>query len=213
MQLYLIRHGETTSNSTGVHGKPTDSLSERGRKQAELVAKRFLTIPIELIISSTLERTKETTAIINAHLKKQVEFSDLIVERKYPEIILSKAKNDPEAIKLIFAMEKSYDTPDIRYAGAESFNDLKDRAKRFLDEVSKRKEEKILVVTHDMFMRFLVTYMMFGESITPREFIEARDFLRTKFTGITICRYEANPKPFGTPGWKLETWNDHTHLI
>ena len=212
MQLYLIRHGETTSNSTGVHGKPTDSLSERGRKQAELVAKRFLTIPIELIISSTLERTKETTAIINAHLKKQVEFSDLIVERKYPEIILSKAKNDPETIKLIFAMEKSYDTPDIRYAGAESFNDRKDRAKRFLDEVSKRKEEKILVVTHDMFMCFLVTYMMFGESITPREFIEARDFLRTKFTGITICQYEANPRPYGTPGWKLKTWNDYTHL-
>jgi len=212
MRLYLIRHGETTSNSTGIHGKPTDSLSERGRKQAELVAKRFLTIPIELIISSTLERTKETAAIINTHLKKPIEFSDLIVERKYPEIILSKAKNDPETIKLIFAMEKSYDTPDIRYAGAESFNDLKLRTKRFLDEMSKIKEEKILVVTHGMFMRFLVTYMMFGESITPREFIEARDFLRTKFTGITICRYEANPKPFGTPGWKLETWNDHAHL-
>ena len=212
MQLYLIRHGETTSNGTGVHGKPTYSLSERGRKQAELVAKRFLTIPIELIISSTLERTKETAAIINTHLKKPIEFSDLIVERKYPEIILSKAKNDPETIKLIFAMEESYNMPDTRYAGAESFNDLKNRAKRFLDEVSKRKEEKILVVTHDMFMRFLITYMMFGESITPDEFIKSRDFLRTKFTGITICRYEANPKPYGTPGWKLETWNDHTHL-
>lgn len=212
MQLYLIRHGETTSNGTGVHGKPTDSLSLAGRTQAELVAKRFLTIPIELIISSTLERTKETAAIINAHLKKPIEFSDLIVERKYPEIILAKAKNDPEAIKFIFSMEESYNTPDIRYGGAESFNDLKSRAKQFLDEVSKRKEEKILVVTHGMFMRFLVTYMMFGQSITPLEFIKSRDFLRTKFTGITIFKYEANPKPYGTPGWKLETWNDHTHL-
>ncbi len=212
MQLYLIRHGETTSNGTGIHGKPTDSLSKHGREQAELVAKRFLTIPVELVISSTLERTKETAAIINAHLKKPIEFSDLIIERKYPEIILAKAKNDPETIKLIFAMEESYNAPNIRYAGAESFNDLKSRAKRFLDGVSKRKEEKILVVTHGMFMRFLVTYMMFGESVTPYEFIKSRDFLRTKFTGITICRYNANPKPFGTPGWKLETWNEHAHL-
>lgn len=212
MQLYLIRHGETTSNGTGVHGKPADNLSETGRKQAELVAQRFLTVPIELIISSTLERAKETGAIINAHLKKPIEFSDLIVERKYPEIILSKAKDAPETIKLIFAMEESYNIPDARYAGAESFNDLKSRAKKFLDEVSKRKEEKILVVTHGMFMRFLVTYMMFGESITPQEFIKSRDFLRTKFTGITICTYLSNPKPFGTPGWKLETWNDHSHL-
>lgn len=212
MQLYLIRHGETISNGTGVHGKPTDGLSERGREQAELVAKRFLTVPIELIISSTLERTKETATIINTYLKKPLEFSDSIVERKYPDVVLAKAKNDPEAVKLILAMEESYGIPDTRYAGSESFNDLKSRAKRFLDEVSKRKEEKILVVTHGMFLRFLITYMMFGESITPREFVTSRDFLRTKFTGITICSYVAHPKPYGTPGWKLQTWNDHAHL-
>ena len=212
MQLYLIRHGETISNGTSMHGKLTDGLSEHGRKQAEFVAKRFLAIPIDLIISSTLERAKETAEIINAHLKKSIEFSDLIIERKYPEIILGKAKNDPEAIKLILAMEQSYDMPDTHYADSESFNDLKDRARRFLDGVFKRKEEKILVVTHGMFMRFLITYMMFGESITPREFIKSRDFLRTKFTGITACNYVENPKPFGTPGWKLETWNDHAHL-
>ena len=80
MQLYLIRHGESISNKTHVHGKSKDGLSQEGRKQAELVAKRFLTIPIDLIISSTLERTKETAAIINAYLKKPIEFSDLIIE-------------------------------------------------------------------------------------------------------------------------------------
>lgn len=212
MQLYLIRHGETTSNGTGVHGKPTDSLSPAGRKQTELVAKRFLTIPIELIISSTLERTKETAAIINTHLKKPIEFSDLIVERKYPESVLNKNINDLEAIKLISAMEQSYDTPDVRYNGAESFSDLKNRTKRFLDEVSKKNEKKILVVTHAAFMRFLVGYMMFGDEFIGREFIKLRDFMRTKNAGITVCSYVTDPKPYGTPGWKLETWNDHAHL-
>lgn len=212
MQLYLIRHGETTSNGTNMHGKPTDGLSDYGRKQAEFVAKRFLNIPINLIISSTLPRAIETAEIINAHLKKPLEVSSLIVERKYPDIILGKTINDPEAIKLIIAMEQSYNTPDTHYADSESFNDLRDRTRKFLAEVLKRKEEKILIVTHGMFMRYLVGYMMFGEEFTGRGFIKLRDFMRTKNTGITICTYVADPKSYGTPGWKLETWNDHAHL-
>lgn len=212
MKLYLVRHGETVSNGTNMHGKPTDGLSEYGRKQVEFVAGRFLDISIDLIISSTLSRAKETAGIINVHLKKPLETSALIVERKYPEIVLGKTINDPEAIKFILAMEQSYDAPDTHYADSESFNDLKDRARRFLNETLKRKEEKILVVTHGMFMRYLIGYMMFGEEFTGRDFIKLRDFMRTKNTGVTVCTHVADPKSYGTPGWKLETWNDHAHL-
>ena len=55
MQLYLIRHGETASNHTGMHGKRTDRLSELGREQAEFVTQRFLKIPIE-----QCKRSKQT---------------------------------------------------------------------------------------------------------------------------------------------------------
>ncbi len=211
MQLYLIRHGESISNNTGVHGAPQDLLSEYGRTQAESLARRFKGIPIDLIISSTYRRAQETAEIVNAHLKKPIESSDLITERRSPSEIWGRPASDPPVIKVMEEMYTHYITGG-RYSDEESFDDLKKRSRSFLGEILKKHEKRILVVTHGIFLRYLVGYMMFGEEFTGRDFIKMRDFMRTKNTGITICKYEASPKPYGTPGWKLETWNDHTHL-
>ncbi len=75
-KLYLIRHGETKSNSNGVFQGQTDSpLSQLGQKQAQLLALRLLKeqIKIDRLITSTLGRAIETAEYIAEALDCRIE--------------------------------------------------------------------------------------------------------------------------------------------
>ena len=61
MRLYLVRHGESVTNRTGLFTGQTDvPLTELGEKQAVCVATFFEHIPLEAVYSSDLSRAMET---------------------------------------------------------------------------------------------------------------------------------------------------------
>ena len=64
--LILLRHGETEWNLTGRwQGQDANTLlTERGRQQAQVVARRLRSYPIEAIYSSDLSRAFETAEIV-----------------------------------------------------------------------------------------------------------------------------------------------------
>eukprot|EP00980_Cylindrotheca_fusiformis_P010589 scaffold2353_cov134-Cylindrotheca_fusiformis.AAC.12 len=65
-RIYLLRHGETDWNKQGkIQGGGYDiPLNENGRLQAMAVAKTMENIPLTVIASSTLSRSKETADIL-----------------------------------------------------------------------------------------------------------------------------------------------------
>ncbi|NKX55800.1 MSMEG_4193 family putative phosphomutase [Arthrobacter mobilis] len=59
--LLLVRHGETPTTGTVLPGRtPGLHLSDRGQAQADRVAERLAGLPVDVIYSSPLERTRET---------------------------------------------------------------------------------------------------------------------------------------------------------
>ncbi|MDI2130173.1 histidine phosphatase family protein [Yinghuangia seranimata] len=66
--LLLVRHGRTTANSSGVLAgwTPGVRLDERGREQAAALARRIADVPLAAVVSSPLERCRETSAEIAA---------------------------------------------------------------------------------------------------------------------------------------------------
>jgi len=65
--LYLIRHGETDANVSGVWQGSTDSpLNERGLAQARALAQRIAQeqLPINIIFSSPLRRARQTAEMV-----------------------------------------------------------------------------------------------------------------------------------------------------
>ncbi|MGH7249873.1 MAG: histidine phosphatase family protein, partial [Minisyncoccia bacterium] len=88
--IYFVRHGETESNAKQIRQGPEGHLTEKGRAQALATAKRFpkgVGRP-QAIIASPYERTKETAGIIAKELGMEVEYSDLLVERRNPTEII-----------------------------------------------------------------------------------------------------------------------------
>jgi broad specificity phosphatase PhoE len=62
MRLIVVRHGETEDNVNGVvQGQSSGRLSPKGKIQVRRLALRLRDEPIQIIISSDLQRAKETT--------------------------------------------------------------------------------------------------------------------------------------------------------
>ena len=207
--VYFVRHGESEGNVGDFHQEHTTPVTEKGRQQAQIVSDRCKNLQIDVVISSALERTRQTADIIVSKIKKPLELSELFEEKRSPKEQTGTARNSSEAIKAGEEIIKNFAVPGFRYSNEENFDDLKTRSKNALQYLEKRPEQNILVVTHGVFMRVLVAYLLFGDELTGRE---CEQFIRKLFMNNTgIIKLTFNEERVNAP-WKLVVWNDHAHL-
>src|SRR3989344_6799912 len=206
--IYFVRHGETESNVKRIKQGPEGSLTEKGREQALATAKRFPKHKgrPQVIISSPYKRTKETAEIIGKELNMDVEYSDLLMERKNPTEIIGHEVREREVRQIIDRLDKSFHNDNLRYADEENFVDLKERAKKLLDYIARRPEKRIIMITHGVFLKMVVSYMLKGEKLTASEYNKLSYFNQINNTGMAICSYTTHL--FKKNEWKLIVWND-----
>ncbi|MGD8615597.1 MAG: histidine phosphatase family protein, partial [Gammaproteobacteria bacterium] len=81
MELYVLRHGETSYNRLGLCNddprRPVH-LTDTGRAQAEAAAGELQKAPVQRIISSQLPRARETAEIIGRFHGLSIETSALL---------------------------------------------------------------------------------------------------------------------------------------
>ncbi len=206
--IYFVRHGETENNARNIRQGPEGSLSEKGRAQALATAKRFPKHKgrPQVIISSPYQRTKETAEIVGKELGMDVEYSNLLVERRNPTEIIGHEGGEREVKKIIDRIDKSYHADDLRYSDEENFVDLKKRAKKLLSYISRRNAKRIIMVTHGIFLKMIVSYMLYGESLTASQYNNLSYFNPINNAGMAICSYTHHWLKKNE--WKLLVWND-----
>jgi broad specificity phosphatase PhoE len=204
--IYFVRHGETILNAAGIRQGPDGGLSEKGKlgvlKTAEGLAreKKF-----NAIVSSPYERTRETAAIISEKLHMPVEYCDLLRERKNPSEIVGKHKDSVEVRAITDRIDNSFHEDGLRFSDEENFTDLKERARNLLKYIEVRPEKRLLMVTHGIFLKMFVCYMLYGEKM------KASDYVRLSFesdmdnAGVVVCSYTTYW--FKKPKWNLLLWN------
>jgi probable phosphoglycerate mutase len=80
-QFYLIRHAANDTLGREIAGRsPGVHLNETGRAQAARVAEALASLPIAHLISSPLERCRETAQPLADRLKLPVTVSDAVTE-------------------------------------------------------------------------------------------------------------------------------------
>jgi broad specificity phosphatase PhoE len=206
MKLYLVRHGQSVLNAKEVHQDAFVELSEHGIGQSAVLAKRFMSISVDVVMASPFERAQQTAQIIAKRLDKPVQTNPLLFEVKRPSAIVGRRIDEPEVIEIKERIEANAHDASWRHSDEETFYDVKERAKMFLRQLDLRSEENVLVVTHGHFIKVIVCVMMHGDDLTP-ELLRA--FIKTfaiQNTGMTACMRE--------PGahWRVLQWNDDAHL-
>ena len=206
--IYFVRHGETVLNAAGIRQGAEGGLTATGIEQAHETAKRFpkdIGKP-EVLISSPYERTKQTATIIGQELRMPIEYSDLLVERRNPSEIIGHRGDEPAVAAIVDRIDKGYHEDNLRFSDEENFTDLKARAKKLLAYVLTRKEKRIIMVTHGIFLKMVVAYMLYGEKLTASEYNKLSYFNPMDNASMTICSYQSHW--FKKNEWKILVWND-----
>lgn len=205
--IYFVRHAQSEGNEqTDYFQSPTSKLSQKGEEQAKILTDRISKISIDVVLSSSWPRARQTAEMITKKTAKQIHYTDLLCEARLPSIYYGRRRDDPEIVKLQQLYEQNMLKPDWRTADEENFKDRKERARRILAFLLSFAEENLLVVTHGSILRIAIAYMIFGEDFTPVEYHKFVPFLHATNTGITVCTYNEND------GWKMITWNDRAHF-
>jgi len=208
--VYLVRHGQCTSNMRDVFQGPDDPLTELGVKQAQYVAERCRDLHVDAFLTSPMPRTVETAQMIGAAIGQEAVQLDLLREYVPPSTLIGKERTSDEGRAYIREMLENLDNPDWHHSDEDNYHDLHNRVVKFIKHLEDRPERNILAVTHAGFVRAMMTAMMTeGEpngSIT-RMLLR---FLKPMNTGVTIC--EHYPDAVRRNKWRLVVWNDHGHL-
>ncbi|MFA5778261.1 MAG: histidine phosphatase family protein [Candidatus Paceibacterota bacterium] len=206
--IYFVRHGQTEANASGVRQGEGGSLSEQGRAQALATAKRFPKHKgrPQIIYASPFERTKETAGIIAKELNMKVKYSDLLKERKNPTEIIGHWGGEPDIKRMIDRMDVSYHADNLRVSDEENFTDLKKRAKKLLYFISTRYHKRIIMVTHKIFLKMVISYMLYGDKLTASQYNNLSYFNPIDNAGMAICSYKHHWLKKNE--WKLLVWND-----
>lgn len=164
-RYFLLRHGQTEyqAKRKGIlyrRGEKIE-LTEKGREQIKKAAEKLGKENIDIIFSSDVYRTKETSEIVGKKIKKKVSFDERLREIDFGDFH-GKSKKSYRNYFL------DADRFSKRPPNGESWGDVAKRLKSFLKEVEKENRNKnILIVSHGDAL-LLLSGIMKGEALGNR---------------------------------------------
>lgn len=207
MKVYLIRHAESIGNIKGSLTSTTDfELTEKGKQQAqragnilckELKGERVAAYCSPLLrAKQTLEEILRCIGQDNIEITETSDLKEMdlgILEgmpfdeqtEKYPDIDLGRR------LSLLHAPE------------GESYQDIKNRVQRFLDNYSRQffEKEDILIVSHGITLRVLTNLLL----KRPDEDVNLLNWMEN--TARTVLVYDKEKC-----GFAVDRINDYSHL-
>ena len=149
MNLYVVRHGETIWNvEKKVQGITDIPLTDKGREEASELQELISTLSLDVVISSPLERTRETAKIL-VDSKLPINTDDRIKERDW-------GMNEGALIDTV----DKWDCWDVilntKVQNIECIQDFMYRVSDFIEDIKvKYKDKNVLIVTHSAVSRVI----------------------------------------------------------
>ena len=199
--ITVLRHGESVGNAESRwQGQADYPLTDTGRAQARKLAERWKeeNVKFDLVISSPLERAKETAEIIASTLHVKVEFESLWLERDNGEFSGLTAHE----VRQNF-VHSTFSTPYDPVGGVgEGDWELFLRAGQALQKLLKREPARYLIVSHggllNQFMHAVVGVAPQANNAGARF-----RFSNTAFAKLMYYTHQHR--------WAIDRLNDHTH--
>ena len=149
MNLYVVRHGETIWNvEKRVQGVTDIPLTEKGKKEAEELQDLISTLNIDVVVSSPLERAKDTAKILTNN-SLPINTDDRIKERDW-------GMNEGALIDTVDRWDCWDVILNTKVQNIECIQDFMYRVSEFIEDIKNRyKDKNVLVVTHSAVSRVI----------------------------------------------------------
>ncbi|KOA19770.1 phosphoserine phosphatase 1 [Clostridium homopropionicum DSM 5847] len=160
MNLYLIRHGQTESNSQGRYlGSFDDELSLQGVNEIKKVREYIKTIHFDKVFSSERKRALDCAKIL---ADKEIICEYRLNERDFG---IFENKTYSEICDKHPLEKKAWEENwiDYRIPEGESVSEVYNRVVEFMRELEKENCENCLIVTHGGIIRLIYCYILGGD--------------------------------------------------
>jgi len=145
--LYLVRHGLTDVTGKRLTGRePGHHLSAAGREQADRLVERFRGVPLDAVVSSPLERCRETAAPLARDRRLSVRVRKDLTEVDYGEWTGRPLKQlvRTKLWRVVQTLPSA-----VRFPGGERLLDVQARAVRALEALAEEHpKHRIAVFSH-----------------------------------------------------------------
>lgn len=205
-RILLVRHGQSTYNvENRLPGQlPGIPLTDLGRRQAQRAAVALSGLPLGAVISSPLERARETATQIargwGLEVRLDARLMDTNVGRWSGQVLAEIDKNDP-------AWKEFVAHPSQPPEGVEGFNEVTARVVAAIEDIRRDPTlgEYIVVVAHADVIKLIVAHYT-GVAV------DRAPFLHVDNASITALGFEGERAPVlltlnwtPLPGW-LTPW-------
>jgi 2,3-bisphosphoglycerate-dependent phosphoglycerate mutase len=147
LELWLVRHGETTWNATGRwQGHADAPLSEAGILQADRLAARLSGQHFDAVISSDLSRASDTAKTVASKLEGA---PNVVLEPLWREIDVGDLSGITYEESLSRGLHHRFMPFDQRHPNGESSADLAARASQAIEGLKlERMGQRVIVFSH-----------------------------------------------------------------
>ena len=196
MRLYLVRHGQTSWNAQEKAQGHTDiCLDEEGLEQAQMLGSAFQGVTLDLVLSSDLQRARETARPIASATNCRLETEPLLRERGFG---VWEGKSFAEFRKHLPQTDSLDEMFNFVTPGGESFADVWERLQPVVQRLLETNQD-LAVVTHGGTCALLLAQLLRADFGTSRSF---------RFGNAAIVELERKPDGYFT----LLRYNDTSHL-
>lgn len=199
--ITLLRHGESVGNlESRWQGQAEYPLTDKGRAQARALAERWKNekIKFDYVISSPLERAKETAETIASALNLEVEYEPLWMERDNGEF----SGLTVHEVRQNF-QQPAFTTPyDPVGVDGEGDWELFLRAGQALHNLLKREPARYLIVSHGGLLN-QVMHAIIGVAPQANNAGTRFRFNNAAFAQLIYFSHQHR--------WAIERLNDHAH--
>ncbi len=200
LNLYLLRHGETTfSQSGGFCGFTDAELTNEGKQMAEQFANCYKSMKWDAIFSSPLTRTLQTAAPLAREINVEIQKRDGLKEINYGQweglshpYVKEKFADDYAK----WTAEPGWNSP----TGGETAFQIAERAMNVVSEIlGKYNDGNILIVSHKATIRIIMC------SLLGIELGRYRDRVNALTGSVSLIK-------MGEHGPMLDIMNDRSHI-
>lgn len=146
--IIVMRHGAADVDPDRYPDHESMGLSPVGRQQVHGSVPALSTCDIDLVISSTLPRARQTAEIIASRLQLPVTFDDRLRERTLPVLHGRPYADIAAQFGAEVAQTLRSNSDDVNIGDCERLDQAADRVSAALDDVAARGQGRVLVVTH-----------------------------------------------------------------
>ncbi|HVL48418.1 MAG TPA: histidine phosphatase family protein [Candidatus Thermoplasmatota archaeon] len=209
MRLFVIRHGQTDANAAGIiQGSLIDlPLNARGRAEAAALARAFPRGSLDLILTSTLKRARETAEAIAVSTGAPVSVHPELVEYDWGDYLGKPNEGAIHASMVGFVDRWKKGEIDVGPPGGETPRQVAGRVRRVLGPAleafaARRPDGRVAVVAHGRLNKILLADLVHGDLARQEDFGQGN-------TSVTVL--EGHPAP-ARGSWKLVASNGLAHL-